>query len=75
MCMALQCPGAEKDQQERSRAHLTLKQVTRSPGNCDELNFQDAATLSTECAHPCNLQTDVPTLIVMDHGCNGRVSG
>jgi hypothetical protein len=45
MCMALQRPGAEKDQQERSRAHLTLKQVTRSPGNCDELNFQDAATL------------------------------
>ena len=37
----LMVTGAEKDQQERTRAHLTLKQVTRASGNCEELNFQD----------------------------------
>lgn len=58
-------PGAEKDQQERSRAHLTLKQVTRSPGNCDELNFQDflhIVRLRLDCAAEAKLNEEYQAL-------------
>eukprot|EP00435_Cladocopium_sp_Y103_P015890 s2694_g3.t3 len=58
-------PGAEKDQQERTRAHLTLKQVTRSPGNCDELNFQDflhIVRLRLDCAAEAKLNEEYQAL-------------
>ncbi|CAK9114813.1 unnamed protein product [Durusdinium trenchii] len=47
-------PGAERDQHERSRAHWMLKQVTKSQGNCEALEFQ-------EFLHLVRLRLDLST--------------
>lgn len=59
-------PGAEKDQHERARAHATLKQVTRSQGNCEELNFQDflhIVRLRLDCAAEAKLNEEHHALL------------